>query len=504
MSQEKELTVPQIKVSTFAPTTDEQPDIADDEQPLTAEPAVPPTENAEQSQAGNNETKAATVDEVGIADEEKTAVNCTEDSELVIDDQQTTEPPKIEASEPDNEFLPLEIGSLQLLNATTNKPYQCQIELSDLKIGASALRPTLTRELKEIGLAAEQTDAQTLRITGTPLLAGEHSFNFDYLSDENRVYRKKLKLLVNPDPKSLWKTVEPPADALHPKPHQQIERLSGQEFTIAAASVRGRSHAHQGTFREDDFVVKILENGWHILVVADGAGSARLSRRGSWLACQTAAETLALQIDERLAPKFVEFITKDDWKNDQELRDALYHVLCGAAFAAHKQLEQESEQTQNALKDFATTLLLAIVKKSGDKTFIASFGVGDGAIAVYDEQNTLVKLLNKPDGGEFSGQTRFLTMPEIVSSNVVMMQRVEYQIFDSLTALFLMTDGISDPNFATDKNLESPEKWSEFTQSLAAHFAFDRDDPEIAQKLLAYMDFWAPGEHDDRTLAILF
>lgn len=446
MSQEKELTVPSIKASTFAPT-DEQP---------------------------------------GIADEQK------------------TELPKIEASESDNEFLSeaLEIGSLQLPNATTNKVYQCQVDLSALKIGAAALRPNLTRELKEIGLAAEQTDAQTLHITGTPLTAGEHSFNFEYLSDENRVYRKKLNLLVNPDPKSLWKTIEPPADAPYPKPHQQIEQLSSQDFTIAAASARGRSHAHQGTFREDDFVVKILANGWHLLIVADGAGSAPLSRRGSWLACQTAAEILASQIDERLEPKFAEFITKDDWKNDQELRKALYHVLCGAAFAAHKQLEQEAEQTQNALKDFATTLLLAIVKKIEDKTFIASFGIGDGAIAVYNEQNTWVKLLNKPDGGEFSGQTRFLTMPEIVASNVEMMERVEYQMFDSLTALFLMTDGISDPNFATDKNLESPEKWSEFTQSL--YFAFDCDDPEIAQKMLAYMDFWSPGEHDDRTLAILF
>ena len=55
---------------------------------------------------------------------------------------------------------------------------------------------------------------------------------------------------------------------------------------ILVSSKRGRSHANVGSFREDDFAFADLDNGWSIVVVADGAGSAKFSRHGSSIACK--------------------------------------------------------------------------------------------------------------------------------------------------------------------------------------------------------------------------
>ena len=33
---------------------------------------------------------------------------------------------------------------------------------------------------------------------------------------------------------------------------------------------------------------------------------------------------------------------------------------------------------------------------------------------------------------------------------------------------------------------------------------FDKDNSEIASQLSTWMDFWNPGNHDDRTLAIIY
>lgn len=56
---------------------------------------------------------------------------------------------------------------------------------------------------------------------------------------------------------------------------------------IVVASKRGRSHANVGSFRDDDFAFKnINETGWSVVVVSDGAGSASLSRQGSKLSCE--------------------------------------------------------------------------------------------------------------------------------------------------------------------------------------------------------------------------
>ena len=77
-------------------------------------------------------------------------------------------------------------------------------------------------------------------------------------------------------------------------------------------------------------------------------------------------------------------------------------------------------------------------------------------------------------------------------------------IVPDFTALMLMTDGISDPFFETDVNLAKKEKWDALWTDLSSSVEFSDDNEQSQYQLLNWLDFWSPGNHDDRTLAILY
>jgi hypothetical protein len=204
-------------------------------------------------------------------------------------------------------------------------------------------------------------------------------------------------------------------------------------------------------------------------------------------------------------------------KESQEKRTNLtrlvYNIVFRGAVKAHEAINAVADKVDDAKpKDFATTLMFAICKKYEFGWFIASFWVGDGAMCLYDETSQTAKLLGVPDEGEFSGQTRFLTMPEVLRDKDVVSKRLRMAIVPDFTALFLMSDGVSDPMFETDKNLNDFTKWKEFYENLKNGFPEDEiggvdlsdDNEEAKDQLLNWLDFWSPGNHDDRTIAILY
>ncbi|MBK6609045.1 MAG: hypothetical protein IPG24_27085 [Leptospiraceae bacterium] len=64
-----------------------------------------------------------------------------------------------------------------------------------------------------------------------------------------------------------------------------------------------------------------------------------------------------------------------------------------------------------------------------------------------------------------------------------------------------MTDGISDPKFETDANLNDLSKWDSLWDELEKEGIFQSSTPDKA--LLKWLDFWSQGNHDDRTITIL-
>lgn len=73
-----------------------------------------------------------------------------------------------------------------------------------------------------------------------------------------------------------------------------------------------------------------------------------------------------------------------------------------------------------------------------------------------------------------------------------------------------MTDGITDAKFQTDAALDKLEVWKSFMEDLEGandenqKIDFEGDLKIAETNLMSWMDFWSPGNHDDRTLAILY
>jgi serine/threonine protein phosphatase PrpC len=371
-------------------------------------------------------------------------------------------------------------------------------------------------------------------IKGKPTQAGDHMIEMEYKRkdwEEGRpLLPLKVTFIINPDPKSLWKNLPTPKDIEYYKPDNDKKivkvaskkakgkkEIARRDMVMVAASQRGRSHANEGKPRDDDFALDFDEKTkWYVMVVADGAGSAQFSRRGSQIACQTAIEVCKTQITElgNLLENQIRFYRskktgerKDTYKFLEKIVGIYLDEIVGkAGLEAYNKVKEEAVSKERKPKEYATTFLLSICKKFDFGWFVGAFWVGDGGIGIYRKQVKDVKILGEPDGGEFAGQTRFLTMREIFEDR----PRTRFEIVEDFTALILMTDGVTDPKFETDANLRRIEKWNALWDDLNGNnedelkVDFTAYNEQIDDQLLKWLDFWSKGNHDDRTIAILF
>ncbi len=431
--------------------------------------------------------------------------------------------------------------NLNMPNAKENQEYAETILVPEVK---SSILPGLEICFEEVcGLEQEKhgliatvsQDGKSFSITGIPTLEAfrkdgataestfELTIRYSLKSrDIDKVVReKKAPFVINQDPRKLWKNLPVDWDAM-PEPkykkedtqsaYVKVEALADgtPQKDIVAASKRGRSHAQEAKPRDDHFRIEHMDNGWYIMAVADGAGSAKFSRKGSQIACDEAVDYCKLKLID--SKDFEDSIDKYDLQKidaEEEARKAvgnyIYNIVGAAAFKAHKAINAEAAVTKQNPKLYATTLLLTICKRFSYGWFIASFWVGDGAICLYNRDEHTSKILGIPDEGEYAGQTRFLTMPEIFKDATSLYQRLRFNIVKDFTALFLMSDGVSDPKFETDANLNNPAKWDALWDDLKQNGVELTDDNEAAkEQLLNWLDFWSPGNHDDRTIAILY
>ena len=400
-------------------------------------------------------------------------------------------------------------------NGTVGKEYTSTIRLPE-----NIVEEYWIEGLEAIGLQGNPIEHNICVISGTPNEAGSFEIVLKYkykgAIDEKDLLQRKFSIAINPDPRTLWKNIPTPVDIEYYQPdsdrtYVKVEARDGKpQKDIVAASQRGRSHAHEGNPRDDHYRVEYLEDcGWYIMAVADGAGSAKYSRKGSWLACDTSVEHCKSYFsDEKSLHDFEEYITTYNGDANDEYRkllgDSIHQLIGNAAFKSYKAIEAESNAKGVPIKNYATTLLLAVCKKFDFGWFVASFWVGDGAMCIYDKERRYFKLLGTPDEGEFAGQTRFLTMSEIFRDVTSFYGRLKFSIEQDFTSLMLMTDGVSDPMFETDANLNRIEKWDALWENITKEVELTDDNTESQYQLLKWLDFWSQGNHDDRTIAILY
>jgi len=395
--------------------------------------------------------------------------------------------------------------NILLPNGIEGKEYS--FELDVVKLGLDKLQSFELKGLESCGLNFDKTKN---KIWGTPTSFGDFKIILIYklidFDDGKPKLEKIIPLVINPDPRSLWKSFPSDKNDKYWKPDNAHEHLNIEQGHVVVASQRGRSHAQEGKFRDDHFSVYYNEiSKWTLVIVADGAGSAKYSRRGSTLACEVITEHFK-KISEDQYQEIENAIKKFENEKDafkSPLKALLYTHLAAAAHSAYKVIEQEANSTNNLLKDFGTTIAFSIFKKFEFGWFISTFGVGDSPIGVYTHGEKPI-IMHYPEEGEFSGQTYFLTMPEIFKDSLTLAGRISVEIIPKFAAILLMTDGIYDPKFQTKTNLENSEFWKQLWKDLNDHIDFSRESIEISTQLLNWLDFWSPGNHDDRTLAIIY
>ena len=408
-----------------------------------------------------------------------------------------------------------DIISQQVLlpNGTVNKKYETKVDF--IKLGWNDVIYSEIQGLEETGLDFDN-DAEIL--SGNPLISGDLKikllFRIDGEEEESVLNEKTITIIINPDPKSLWKDQESDKNDPFWKEDNVATSTDFLDKKIVIASKRGRSHANVGSFRDDDFAFKsINDTGWNVVAVSDGAGSATLSRQGSKLACEHVITYFENNFTNETLKDFDETIlnhhNKTEEDSSKKISHFVYDNLSKAAWYVHKQLEEFATKSERPLKHFHSTLIFALVKKYEFGYAILTFGVGDCPIGLINKDQTEIKLMNWLDVGEFGGGTRFITMPEIFQSDKFH-TRFGFKLVEDFSYLMLMTDGIYDPKFVVEANLEKIEKWNEFIEDLQGKnednckVDFDKDNSEIASQLSTWMDFWNPGNHDDRTLAIIY
>lgn len=395
--------------------------------------------------------------------------------------------------------------------------------------------------LENVGL---QFDPIEKRIFGTPNNNGDFKITLKFRVNgelENSILNEKtINLIINADPKSLWQNKA----SDHTDPFWKEDNVTSFEKigdkNIVVASKRGRSHANVGSFRDDDFAFHHFEkNNWSVVAVSDGAGSAKYSRKGSEIACNEVINFFEIHFTEAPLNDFdlllkeyakennlvKELINTEAIPQEQPIQEQetasnktsnqiaiskfIYHYLGGCAKHVFNKLDDFANKNGFEIKDLHSTLIFTLFKKYDFGYVLLSFGVGDCPIAVINKDFSDFKLMNWLDVGDYGGGTRFITMPEIFT-NDKFSSRFGFKIFDDFSYLMLMTDGIYDAKFVVEANLEKLDKWKEFIADLngkneeQAKVIFDATHPDLAHQLSNWMDFWSPGNHDDRTLAVIF
>lgn len=422
------------------------------------------------------------------------------------------EPPPVPPAVTSRDFPsppPLPSYPVRLPNATVGREYSGNV-LSHLATGALTFA-----SFEPVSALPEGLTTDGISITGSPLQAGEYEIPAACLiqgADPDRPDKllRTLQITINADPRSLWKNLESDTTSLFWKPDTDTGSLGDSPHLVAAASLRGRSHAHVGSCRDDDFSLAWFpQSGWYVLTVADGAGSAKYSRQGAKIACAKVKEHFSSLLGENgqdtLTPLTEAWAADADSADKRQMvKGELYNQFGRAAYAARKAIEDQANESQATLRDFHTTLIITLARPMPTGGWlIAAFSVGDGGAAVVGVPDGATCLLTQPDGGEFAGQTIFLTMKEVLATGEGIMNRIKFALVPQFDALVLVTDGISDPKFNSESSLADPAEWQELWTELQPLVRDATTRDQAAESLLEWMNFFSPGHHDDRTIAIL-
>lgn len=269
----------------------------------------------------------------------------------------------------------------------------------------------------------------------------------------------------------LWKYLPIPTDEPEPAPEYLQCDVNLPGGRVIAARVRGKKHKHEGSNCDDWYEIANVDDVTFI-AVSDGAGSKKFSRIGARESCRASVGYLVSAYGKLVSevPTLREALK-------QELSSKVCMEACGriaclvqkSVIQAWKAVEAAfySRATNPAyskilkrnldLKDLSGTLLIAAIiplKTDTKEHLIVTCQVGDGMIVSINSKGTFqssVKLLGVPDSGDFSGETEFLTAPEMKTMEALQKRtKLSRGVTDTV---MLMSDGVADDYFPNETQM---------------------------------------------------
>lgn len=240
------------------------------------------------------------------------------------------------------------------------------------------------------------------------------------------------------------------------------------------ASARGTSHVRVNLPCQDAHDVRILSDERLLAAVADGLGSAAHSEEGAKMAIQAALDSLAQNLSDPSTS------TSEGWNE----------ILKNAFSAAMQKLQETSAETGIPLREYGTTLMVAVVQ--GD--WLAVGHLGDGAVVAV-LSNGEMKTISAPQRGEYANEVLPLTGQGALDA-------VRFSTHQSeIEALALLTDGLQ--NLCIQAQTGEP-----YTPFFAPFFDAIKkpvDVEDTSKKLGEFLDSErvCSKTDDDKTLVVL-
>jgi len=230
---------------------------------------------------------------------------------------------------------------------------------------------------------------------------------------------------------------------------KQLVKLKSYNNTnqeiIIGASLRGKSHIESNTECQDCHMYDKLDNGWIVLVVSDGAGSAKFAERGAKANCN-----ITLTLIKKL-------IQQKNWKTLPAEKE--WNIEVTSIFLQIREIFSHKVSKLNdgtTLSDFCATIMLAVITPDG----VMAAHIGDGRMGFKTNSNEW-KSLSTPHKGEEANQTIFLQnlwntplVPALKISGVYVPETVV--VNEKPKAVVLLSDGCE--NAAWECSIFNPIK----------------------------------------------
>lgn len=195
---------------------------------------------------------------------------------------------------------------------------------------------------------------------------------------------------------------------------------TGPKFRVICDIAAGRRNTSDQKDCEDVVAYQRSESqGWIVVALADGAGSAENAREGAQISAITTIEAVKYNHKEIYA-----------MNDDLAIKFILTEVI--------ERLGQAAKEKQQPLKSFASTLLFIVIVK--DRFLLGQ--LGDGRIAVLKSQADQWDSAFSPVKGEFHNETIFT-----VSSNAQQLIKSREEPVDDIMGCVLMSDGAEESLF---------------------------------------------------------